>query len=119
MSPPVKNDILRIGITGQAGFIGSHLFNWLNLFPEKFETRPFSDDFFSSAETLRNWVSGCDVIVHLAALNRHNDPEVEFLARQAGAAEFLHKNLTDAALLEKVLLKVLNRPPKTQTSPVP
>ena len=52
-------------------------------------------------------------------LTRHNDPEVEFLARQAGAAEFLHKNLTDAALLEKVLLKVLNRPPKTQTSPVP
>jgi len=73
-SPTVSR--LRIGITGQAGFMGSHLFNWLNLFPEKFETRPFADEFFNSAETLRNWVSGCDVIVHLAALNRHNDPEV-------------------------------------------
>ncbi len=27
-------------------------------------------------DILNDWVSKCDVIVHLAALNRHNDPEV-------------------------------------------
>jgi UDP-2-acetamido-2,6-beta-L-arabino-hexul-4-ose reductase len=67
---------LRIGITGQAGFMGGHLFNSLSLFPEKFHLQPFADEFFQSPETLRNWVSGCDVIVHLAAMNRHNDPAV-------------------------------------------
>jgi UDP-2-acetamido-2,6-beta-L-arabino-hexul-4-ose reductase len=76
LPPSVKESKLRIGITGQAGFIGSHLFNWLNLFPEKYQMQPFADEFFNSDETLRTWVAQCDVIVHLAALNRHNDPEV-------------------------------------------
>jgi UDP-2-acetamido-2,6-beta-L-arabino-hexul-4-ose reductase len=68
--------MLRIGITGQAGFIGSHLFNRLSLFPGKYLLQPFADEFFNSEETLCEWVSGCDVIVHLAALNRHNDPGI-------------------------------------------
>ena len=67
---------LRVGITGQPGFMGTHLFNWLGLFPERFLRIPFEDDFFRSEETLENWVSSCDVIVHLAAMNRHGDPEV-------------------------------------------
>ncbi len=52
-------------------------------------------------------------------LTRYADSEIEFLAREAGAADFLHKNLTDAALLEKVLIKALKRPPKTDPSPAP
>jgi len=67
---------LRIGITGQSGFMGTHLFNSLSRFPGKYKLLPFSDEFFTSDDTLRNWVSGCDVIVHLAALNRHCDPQV-------------------------------------------
>jgi UDP-2-acetamido-2,6-beta-L-arabino-hexul-4-ose reductase len=31
--------------------------------------------FFDDSEA-NNFVSACDVIVHLAAMNRHNDPEV-------------------------------------------
>ncbi len=66
---------MKIGITGQAGFIGSHLYNNLGLH-EGIERIPFEDDFFKSEESLDNFVKQCDVIVHLAAMNRHNDPEV-------------------------------------------
>jgi UDP-2-acetamido-2,6-beta-L-arabino-hexul-4-ose reductase len=68
--------MIKVGITGQAGFIGSHLFNTLNLDKENFETIPFEDAFFSETALLEEWVSKCDTIVHLAALNRHIDPDV-------------------------------------------
>jgi len=68
--------MIKVGITGQAGFVGTHLFNTLNLDKEHFETIPFEDLFFSDVTLLEEWVSKCDVIVHLAALNRHNDPDV-------------------------------------------
>jgi UDP-2-acetamido-2,6-beta-L-arabino-hexul-4-ose reductase len=45
--------MIRIGITGQAGFIGTHLYNYFGLTKDEV----------------------VDVIVHLAALNRHNDPQ--------------------------------------------
>lgn len=66
----------RVGITGQDGFIGKHLYNTLGLFPDEFERTEFKKSFFDSAENLDSFTSKCDVIVHLAALNRHNDPEV-------------------------------------------
>jgi UDP-2-acetamido-2,6-beta-L-arabino-hexul-4-ose reductase len=68
--------MLKIGITGQPGFVGTHLFNTLNLFKDKFQTIPFEDSYFADTDKLNNWVKQCDVIVHLAAMNRHNDPEV-------------------------------------------
>jgi UDP-2-acetamido-2,6-beta-L-arabino-hexul-4-ose reductase len=68
--------MIKIGITGQSGFVGSHLFNTLGLQPDKFERIPFEDSFFQDETKLNDFVSKCDVIVHLAALNRHNDPEV-------------------------------------------
>ena len=67
---------LKIGITGQAGFVGTHLFNTMGLFPEKFTRVPFQDSFFEDQGKLEQFVSSCDTIVHLAAMNRHNDPEV-------------------------------------------
>jgi len=67
--------MITVGITGQAGFIGTHLFNYLNLDPERFTLLPFEDEYFEDHEVLENWVARCDAIVHLAALNRHNDPE--------------------------------------------
>lgn len=66
---------MKIGITGQSGFVGTHLFNFLGL-QENVERNPFKDEFFQDEKVLQEWVSKCDVIVHLAALNRHNDPEV-------------------------------------------
>lgn len=67
---------LKIGITGQNGFIGKHLFNTIKLTPELFETIHFERDSFESKSKLDIFVKSCDVIVHLAALNRHNDSEV-------------------------------------------
>lgn len=66
----------RIGITGQNGFVGSYLYNTLNLLKEEFITVPFQKELFEDAAALQQWVSECDVIVHLAAMNRHPDPQV-------------------------------------------
>ena len=68
--------MLKIGITGQAGFVGTHLYNTLGLNPKEFERIPFNRDCFSNQQQLEQFVSECDVIVHLAAMNRHNDPQV-------------------------------------------
>jgi len=68
--------MIKIGITGQAGFIGTHLYNTLGLNKEKFERIDFKDEFFLQDEALDAFVKQCDVIVHLAAMNRHNDPDV-------------------------------------------
>ncbi|GAB1462408.1 polysaccharide biosynthesis C-terminal domain-containing protein [Pedobacter sp.] len=67
---------LKVGITGQEGFVGQHLYNTLGLFPEEFERIPYHIDYFKDEEKLAAFVGQCDVIVHLAAMNRHNDPEV-------------------------------------------
>jgi UDP-2-acetamido-2,6-beta-L-arabino-hexul-4-ose reductase len=67
---------IKIGITGQAGFVGTHLYNTLGLNPEAFQRIPFEDAFFQDEKKLNDFVSQCDVIIHLAAMNRHNDPEV-------------------------------------------
>ena len=69
---------IRIGITGQVGFVGTHLYNELGLNLEKFERIPFEDCFFSKFEQLCSFVKQCDVIIHLAAVNRHPDQEELF-----------------------------------------
>lgn len=70
--------MLKIGITGQNGFVGSFLYNTLALYTEEFELFNFERSFFDHQEALDAFVTGCDVIVHLAALNRHNDSEEIF-----------------------------------------
>ena len=65
-----------IGITGQTGFIGTHLFNTLGLQPDKFERIVFNKVFFENENLLDAFVEKCDVIVHLSGMNRHSDPEV-------------------------------------------
>jgi UDP-2-acetamido-2,6-beta-L-arabino-hexul-4-ose reductase len=70
---------MRVGITGQAGFIGTHLFNHLGL-ERDIERVEFKDEFFQDETALRNFVKHCDVIVHLAAMNRH--PDIIFYSRR-------------------------------------
>ena len=48
--------MIRIGITGQAGFVGTHLYNLLGTLPEV-ERVPFEDEFFGNESALRNFVS--------------------------------------------------------------
>ena len=68
--------MIRVGITGQSGFIGTHLSNLLGTMPEEFAPIPGEGAFFSDGAQLRAFVRQCDVIVHLAAVNRHQDPQV-------------------------------------------
>jgi len=68
--------MLKIGITGQNGFIGKHLYNTLGLFHQEFERVDFQKSYFEDTQKLDAFVAQCDVIVHLAAKNRHNDPRV-------------------------------------------
>lgn len=66
----------KIGITGQEGFVGSHLYNTLGLDPENYERIPYDKSYFGDSKKLEDFVKQCDVIVHLAAMNRHSNPEV-------------------------------------------
>ena len=68
--------MLKIGITGQAGFIGKHIYNTIGLSPEKYKLIAFEKAFFESENDLNKFVSNCDIIIHLAAMNRHNDVNV-------------------------------------------
>lgn len=67
--------MIKIGITGQSGFIGTHLYNYLNL-QNSIKRIIFKDEFFQDNKMLDEFVINCDVIVHLAAMNRHIDPQV-------------------------------------------
>lgn len=67
--------MIKIGITGQEGFLGRHLYNTLAL-NAAWELVPFKRPFFKDPKKLHDFVSQCDIIVHLAAMNRHEDPEV-------------------------------------------
>jgi len=70
--------MIKIGITGQTGFIGTHLYNFFGLKKDEVIRIAFEDNFFEDIPKLEAFVRQCDVIIHLAALNRHNDPQVIF-----------------------------------------
>lgn len=67
---------LKVGITGQAGFMGRHLYNFLGTKSEEIERIPFQRSFFEDETALQNFVKSCDVVVHIAAMNRHEDQQV-------------------------------------------
>lgn len=66
---------IKVGITGQSGFIGTHLYNTLEL-KDNICLIPFEDNFFNENNKLEYFVRECDCIVHLAAMNRHGDSQV-------------------------------------------
>ncbi|WP_430410896.1 NAD-dependent epimerase/dehydratase family protein [Kordia sp.] len=67
---------LTVGITGQAGFMGSHVYNFLGTKTEEIERISFERNYFENEAKLQNFVKSCDVIVHIAAMNRHEDQQV-------------------------------------------
>ncbi|EAU54524.1 capsular polysaccharide synthesis enzyme CapF [Mariprofundus ferrooxydans PV-1] len=69
-------DMIRVGITGIDGLIGWHLRVYLHAQPDV-EVTGADRTTFSSDEKLRDFVSGCDAIVHLAGMNRGDDAEIE------------------------------------------
>ena len=65
---------IKVGITGQSGFVGTNLFMELQKYPEKYEPIPFEDEFFLDEKKLRAFVKQCDVVFHLAAKVRSPKP---------------------------------------------
>ncbi|ANH61080.1 polysaccharide biosynthesis C-terminal domain-containing protein [Dokdonia donghaensis] len=68
--------MIKIGVTGNKGFLGRHLVNTINLEPEKYSIVQFERDYFEDTSKLDAFVSSCDVIYHLAAMNRHEDQQI-------------------------------------------
>lgn len=66
---------MNIGITGVSGFVGNHLRLNINL-REELQLIPFEDSFFTNERDLKSFVKKCDVIIHLAAMNRHEEQQV-------------------------------------------
>ncbi|MCD4794182.1 MAG: NAD-dependent epimerase/dehydratase family protein [Bacteroidales bacterium] len=69
--------MIKIGITGQDGFIGTHLYNLLGT-KDEYQRIHFEDNYFLDEQELKRFVKECDVIVHFAAMNRHDDENVIF-----------------------------------------
>jgi UDP-2-acetamido-2,6-beta-L-arabino-hexul-4-ose reductase len=68
--------LIKVGITGQGGFMGSHLYNFFGTKPEEIKRISFKRAYFENQESLQEFVKSCDVIVHIAAMNRHEDQKV-------------------------------------------
>jgi len=66
----------KVGISGQIGFIGTHLANYIRMKTDEFVLVPFEDDFFKNKIQLKKFISQCDVIFHLAAMNRGKPEEI-------------------------------------------
>ena len=67
--------MLQIGITGKNGLIGWHLNARLSLDSVKYQLVDFKRDYFENQILLDEFVLKCDIIIHLAGVNRHNDEE--------------------------------------------
>lgn len=65
--------MIKIGVTGSNGFIGWHLCQTLRLDIDRFEIIDFNRGWFNNSIELDKFVSNCDIIVHLAGLNRHSE----------------------------------------------
>jgi len=93
----------KIGITGQNGFVGRHLYNTLGLFPEEFERIDFKKEYFEDQNQLDQFVKQCDVIVHLAAMNRHESEQFIY-ETNVGLAKKLADSLTRTASKAHVMI---------------
>jgi UDP-2-acetamido-2,6-beta-L-arabino-hexul-4-ose reductase len=67
--------MIKVGVTGSNGFIGWHLCRTLELDISKYKLISFKREWFEETDKLDSFVSKCDVIVHLAGVNRHFDEE--------------------------------------------
>lgn len=65
--------MIKVGITGSNGFIGWYLCRTLELDKNKFQLIEFKREWFDESIYLDSFVSKCDIIVHLAGLNRHSE----------------------------------------------
>ncbi len=69
-------DKINVGITGMIGFVGSHLRDRLLREENISVVMPFEDSYFEDNEKLKEYLAKCDVVVHLAAMNRGEPAEI-------------------------------------------
>lgn len=68
---------MNILITGSQGFIGQHLINTLkNVDTNNYKILQFNKNDFKDSKSLDDKINQSSVIIHLAGLNRHDDPAV-------------------------------------------
>ena len=84
---------MKIGITGQNGFIGYHLTHTINYKLSEYSIVSFQRSLFEQEDSLSAFVSYCDVIVHLAGVNRAETDE-----------EVYDDNIKINSLLKKALI---------------
>jgi UDP-2-acetamido-2,6-beta-L-arabino-hexul-4-ose reductase len=65
--------MIKVGVTGSNGFIGWHLCQTIKLYHDIYQLIEFKRSWFDSSSKLDTFVSKCDIIVHLAGLNRHSE----------------------------------------------
>ena len=80
--------MIKVGVTGSNGFIGWHMCRTLELDINKYELIEFKRNWFNEYINLDSFVSKCDIIVHLAGLNRHSE-ESAIYNTNVGLAEKL------------------------------
>ncbi len=83
----------KIGITGVHGLLGTHLHAFLHTLKDV-EVVGVGRAVFSDEERLSECVNGCDVIVHLAGMNRGD--EAEIYKTNVGLADKLIKAIRQA-----------------------
>ena len=66
--------MIKVGITGHSGFIGTHLYNFLGQQDNMRRVLIKKNDFENNVQ-LNKLVKSCDAIVHLAGMNRHGDSQ--------------------------------------------
>lgn len=93
--------MIKLGITGQSGFIGTHLARAIEK-EDDIELIPFDDSFFDDDYKLSTFVRQCDAIMHLAAMSR-GPSEDELYKTNIG----LVNKLINAIEVEKVKPHVL------------
>lgn len=84
--------MIKVGVTGNNGFIGYHLSQSLKLKNDRFELIEFNRLFFTDESKLDDFVKKCNVIVHLAGINRHPNPEIIYKVN-VNLAEILIESL--------------------------
>lgn len=94
--------LIRVGITGQEGFMGTHLYNFLGTKSEIIERVQYDICYFQNPDLLAKFVSQCDVVVHIAAMNRHENPQVIYDTNVQ-----LVKQLIDACNIANVHPKII------------
>ena len=68
---------MKIGITGNTGFIGTHLTEYLQR--KGLEIVPFEKEYFLYQDKLDNFVKKCDTIIHLAGQSKPHDKETIYI----------------------------------------